>query len=358
MLHAVIMAGGSGTRFWPLSRKDRPKQFLSLGETGESLLAATARRLEPLVPPAQTWIVTNEQHVKLVRSACGQVPPEQILGEPVGRDTAACVTWACEEIVRRDSEGVCVVVPADHVIPDGVALREALDAGACHVLEHGGLLTFGVRPSGPETGFGYLRLGAEVVRAAHGLSVHQLEAFVEKPDLQTAMRYVASGEYLWNSGMFAWRASDLLAEVDLQLPRLREGIRALVSTPVEGKESAARRLYAELPRTSVDFGIMEGARTRWTVPVSFQWSDVGSWPALREVLPVDAASTVRLGDVVDLDCRRSVLVSDGPTVAAVGLEEMVVVASGEAVLVAPLGEAQRIKELVARLSELGRDDLL
>jgi mannose-1-phosphate guanylyltransferase len=341
-----------------MSRHNRPKQFLPLGPSGTSLLEATAARLAPLVEPEQTWVVTNRRHVDLVHASLPRVPSAQVLAEPVGRDTAACVAWACAEMCAVDRDAVCVVLPADHVIPDDAALRQALDAGARHVGEHHGLLTFGIRPTRPETGFGYLRLGAEVTRSATGLSVHQLDAFVEKPDREQAQAYLASGAYLWNSGMFAWRAEDLLAEVDRQLPRLGEGVRALATTAGADRGAAVERLYPSLPRTSVDYGIMEGARQRWTVPVAFEWSDVGSWPALREVLPVDASGTVRKGDVVDLGCTSAVLVSDGVTVTAVGVQDTVVVASGNAVLVAPMSEAQRIKELVGRLQELGRDDLL
>ena len=357
MLHAVIMAGGSGTRFWPMSRRSRPKQFLPLTDGEETLLVATVERLAPLVVGEQLWVVTNQQHVDQVRSSVPQIPASQVLGEPVGRDTAACVAWACAEIAAVDPDAVCLLLPADHVIGDSGALQRALAAGATHVRDHGGLLTFGIRPTRPETGFGYLKVGAEVRCDDDEHRIHRLDAFVEKPDEPTAQRYLQAGGYLWNSGMFAWRASDLLAEVDRQIPLLGEKVRALVAGR-SSDHSLLAQIYPTLPRTSVDFGIMEGAASRWTVPVSFEWSDVGSWPALLEVLHGNELGTVQQGDVVELGCKSSVLVGDGVTVTAVEVADLVVVASGNAVLVAPVAAAQRVKELVSRLQQAGRDDLL
>ncbi|HHQ48574.1 MAG TPA: mannose-1-phosphate guanylyltransferase, partial [Acidobacteria bacterium] len=280
MVHAVIMAGGSGTRFWPASRRRRPKQFLSFGG-GAPLLRRTFERIAPLVDPERIWVVTAEATAAASRELLPELPPANVLGEPAARDTAACVGWACRTIAATDPGAVCVVLPADHVIGDEERLREALATGVRHVEVEGGLLTFGIRPTRPETGYGYLKLGP-VERRMGQLTVHILERFVEKPDAATARDYLASHRYLWNSGMFAWRASDLLDEIRRQLPLLAEGLEALAADP-----SAAGRIYPALPRTSVDYGIMEGARRVWTIPVDFPWSDVGSWPALAEILPAD-----------------------------------------------------------------------
>jgi len=357
MLHAVIMAGGAGTRFWPVSRRDRPKQFLSLVD-GRSLLRITFERIQPLVPPDRIWVVTTGPTAELTRRELPELPPDHVLTEPVGRDTAACTGLAAVAVRRSDPDAVCVVLPADHIIRDASRFRRAVEAGSAHVEREGGLLTFGVRPTRPETGFGYLRIGAE-----HGSigewSVHRLAEFVEKPDLDTARRYLAEGGYLWNSGMFVWPASELLEEIRLQLPRLSEGLeRVAAAWGTAGAEPVVGEVYPTLPRVSVDYGVMEGARRCWTIPVAFPWSDVGAWPALGELLDADADGNATRGRVVALDCRDTVLVGDGPLVAAAGLRDLVVVATPDAVLVVPAAEAQRVKDLVAAIEDRGWDDVL
>ena len=357
MLHAVIMAGGSGTRFWPVSRRDRPKQFLSLVD-GRSLLRITFERIQPLVPPERIWVVTAGSTAELTRRELPELPADHVLAEPVGRDTAACAGFAAMAVLRDDPEAVCAVLPADHVIRDASRFRRAVEAGSLHVTREGGLLTFGVRPTRPETGFGYLRIGAE-----HGdlgeWTVHRLAEFVEKPDLDTARRYLAEGGYLWNSGMFVWPAAELLEEIRLQLPRLAEGLQRIAGEWGTARAAAVvDEVYPTLPRISVDYGVMEGAQRCWTIPVAFPWSDVGAWPALGELLDADAEGNATRGRVVALDCRDTVIVGDGTLVAASGVHDLVVVATPTAVLVVPAAEAQRVKDVVAAIEDRGWDDAL
>lgn len=357
MLHAVIMAGGSGTRFWPASRADRPKQLLALA-SAEPLLRMTVNRILPLVPAERVWVVTTAATADATRSLLAELDPGHVLAEPEGRDTAACVAYAARVLLNRDADAHCLVFPADHVITDDERFRAAMAAGASVVADRGGLLTFGIRPTRPETGYGYLDIGAEVLRR-DGWPVHNLDRFVEKPDRHTAEDYLADGGYLWNSGMFAWRAVDLLAEVRRQLPLLFDGIAVIgdaLSTPDEAATIA--EVYPRLPRTSVDFGIMEGASECWCLPVDFGWSDVGSWPALAEVLAPDEAGNVARGRVVAVDAADNVLVGDDVAVAAVGIHDLVVVATPDAVLVVPKDAAQRVKDVVDSLRARGWDDLV
>ena len=357
MLHVVIMAGGSGTRFWPASRKDRPKQFLQLA-ADRPLLRLTYERLTPMVPPERIWVVTASSTVDLTREILPDLPLGNVLGEPEGRDTAACVGLAAEVLHASDPDAVCLVLAADHIIGDEDQFRHAMSAGARQVEENGGLLTFGLRPTGPETGFGYLQVG-EVCRTIDEYQVHTLNRFVEKPDVVTAQAYLDQGNFLWNSGMFAWKAADLLAEIDRQLPLLAEGLRRIGAARGTGGEAAVlAEVYPHLPRISVDFGIMEGAEARWIVPVSFRWSDVGSWPALKEVLPPDPAGNVSRGRTVILDAQRNVVVSEGPVVSVVGVDDLVVVATPDAVLVIPVDQAQKVKKVVEELEDRGWDDVL
>ena len=357
MLHAVIMAGGSGTRFWPSSRRNRPKQFLQLA-ADRPLLRLTYERLAPMVPSDRIWVVTASSTVALTRDLLPELPPANVLGEPCGRDTAACVGLAAAILHRRDPEAVCLVLPADHVIPDEHEFRLAMAAGVSQVEEYGGLLTFGLKPTGPETGFGYLQVG-DVCRTINDYQVHSLSRFVEKPDAVTARSYLDQGNFLWNSGMFAWKAIDVLTEIDRQLPLLGEGLRRIGDAQGEGNEAEVLdEVYPHLPRISVDFGIMEGAAVRWTVPVSFRWSDVGSWPGLKEVLPSDDAGNVSRGRTVILDADRNVVISDGPVVSVIGVEDLVVVATPDAVMVVPADQAQKVKAIVEELENRGWDDVL
>ncbi len=357
MLHAVIMAGGSGTRFWPASRRSRPKQFLQLvGD--EPLIRTTFERIVPLVPADRIWIVTTAETAAMTREALTELPPSNVLAEPLGRDTAACAGLAAVAVRRRDPEAVCVVLPADHVIRESSRFRRAMAAGADFVARKGGLLTFGVRPTRPETGFGYLQLGGEQAKV-DGWPVHRLARFVEKPDLETARQYVQDGGFLWNSGMFVWPVAELMEEIGRQLPRLAEGldrIAAALDTDLEA--ATVQEVYATLERISVDFGIMEGARKCWTIPVQFPWSDVGAWPAVAELMNTDPAGNAVSGRTLSMDCRDSILIGDGPVVAVAGVSDLIVVATPDAVLVVPAKEAQRVRELVEALEARGWDDVL
>ena len=355
-LYALVMAGGAGTRFWPLSRRSRPKQLLPFAQ-GRSLLAATVERLAPLVSPERTLVVTSADVAEAVRAELPQLPASNILVEPDGRDTAACVGWTAWRLARSKPAAVMVVLPADHLIPDGAALRSALAGAAATAAARGGLVTLALRPTSAETGFGYLELG-EIVGAAGGRPVHAVKRFVEKPSREHAEEFVAAGHYRWNSGMFAWTVDSIQGAIREHLPELAAGLDNLMaSAETLGDEEAIRRHYPLLPKVSVDFGVMEKAKIVWAVGVDFAWSDVGSWAALLEVSSRHVAG-VALGDVVAIDSDGSVLVSEGPLVAVVGVHDLVVVATRDAVLVVPRDQAQRVKELVAKLRAEGRDGLL
>ncbi|HUK13344.1 MAG TPA: sugar phosphate nucleotidyltransferase [Thermoanaerobaculaceae bacterium] len=355
-LWAVVMAGGSGTRFWPLSRRARPKQLLRFA-AGRSLLAAAVERLEPLVPAERILVVTTQATAEAARRELPGVPAANVLAEPAGRDTAACVGWTAWRLARRAPGAVMVVVPADHLIPDGAALRRALAAAAATATARGGLVTLGIRPTRAETGFGYLEL-APAEGAAGGVAVHRVRRFVEKPDRTRAAEFVAAGNYRWNAGMFAWTAAAIAAQIRLHMPELAAGLdRLIADAESAGEEEALRRHYPSLPRTSIDFGVMEKAADVWELDAEFAWSDVGSWLALEEHLPATGGAAT-MGDVAALDSPGCVLVSDGPLVAAIGVRDLVVVATGDAVLVVPKDQAQRVKELVERLQRSGRDELL
>jgi mannose-1-phosphate guanylyltransferase len=353
---ALVMAGGAGTRFWPMSRKARPKQLLPL-LGGRSLLAATVDRLAPLVPAERILVATSAAVVGAVRAELPQIPPDNIVAEPAGRDTAACIGLFAWRLAATEPDAAMVVLPADHVIPDGAALRSALAAAVEVATERGALLTLALTPTRPETGFGYLDLGPPVTGTS-GHAVHPVRRFIEKPTRERAVDLLARELCCWNSGMFAWTVAAIVAAIRTHLPELAAGLDALaVAAARDGWAAALERHYPGLPRTSIDFGVMEKAEQVMAIPVSFAWSDVGSWPGLAEVLPATASGTA-VGDVVAVDCADSVLVSDGPLLAAIGVRDLVVVATRDAVLVVPKADKERVKELVAMLERGGRGEVL
>ena len=357
MLHAVIMAGGSGTRFWPASRRHLPKQLLTIA-TEIPLLRMTFERLGDLVPVDRVWVVTTAETAEATRNVLPELPAENTLSEPMGRNTAACAGLAACATQKVDPEAVCIVLPADHVIGEEARFREAMAAGAEFVNREGGLLTFGVRPTRPETGYGYLELGPEHSHEGEW-SVHRLQRFVEKPDVDHARAYLESGGHLWNAGIFAWRATTLLDEIRRQIPDLARGLdRIGEALGTDESDAVLSQVYPSLPATSLDFGIMEGAERLWTVPVDFPWSDVGSWSALAEALAPDAKGNTIRGRVQAIDAGGNVLVSTGPVISVVGVDDIVVVATPDAVLVVPKDQAQRVKEVVEGLHDRGWDDVL
>ncbi|RMF85151.1 MAG: mannose-1-phosphate guanylyltransferase [Nitrospirae bacterium] len=348
-MHAVIMAGGQGTRFWPLSRQDRPKQFLRL--TGElTLLQQTASNIRPLVPPERTWVITRQDYVEEVRSELPGLDPTHVVGEPEGRNTAPAVALAARLVGEGDPSRVMVLLPADHRIGVPARMRATLEQAARIAAAHGVLVTIGIPPTRPETGFGYIRRGAPL----EGEAAYWVDRFVEKPDRETAERYLAEGGYYWNSGCFIWRCDAIQEALDRHMPELARAMGELdLEADGRPREESLASVYRCIPSESIDYGVMEHAERVVVVPGDYGWSDVGSWNALAEVLEPDARGNVTLGRTLLVDCRGTIAVSqEGPLVAAVGVEGLAVVATEDAVLVVPADQVQRVREIVARLKEI------
>ena len=339
----VIMAGGVGSRFWPLSRRERPKQLLDLFGGG-SMVRRTVDRLLPLVPAERQLIVTGEVLGDAMRSALPELPSANVLEEPLGRNTAPAIGWAAREIAKRDPEALLAILPADQLIVDEEAYRETARL-ALEACAEGRIVTLGIPATRPETGYGYIRAGQEVSGG-----VFEVNAFKEKPDLDTALSYLAQGGYYWNAGMFFAPAKLMLDELEVHAPEVSRGLSRLDSEPLH-------LVYEALPSISIDYAVMERTDKVAVVPGDFGWSDVGSWRTLWDFREGEQ-STYSRGDVLELDGSGNVLFSEGGIVATVGVQDLIVVHTPDATMVCPRDQAQRLREIVDTLKNMDRKELL
>jgi mannose-1-phosphate guanylyltransferase len=348
-VYAVIMAGGSGTRFWPLSRRAWPKQFLALAEQNESLLQATVRRIQGLVPSERILVVTSDRHSEATRQQLPQLPPENVLAEPAARNTAPCVAWAAAHVSARAPNAVMMVLPADPHIGDEEAYR-ALLTRSCNAAADGGLVTIGVTPTRPETGYGYIECGDET---RLGSGVYKVQRFVEKPDLARAQEFIRDKRFLWNSGMFFFRADCVLEEYQRQLPDLFTFASAYRDqTSAHAAESFVSARYAGLTSISIDHGIMERAQDVRVVPGAFGWYDIGSWTTAWELAAKDDHGNAVLAETSLVDAKNCyVRANPGKLVALIGVEDLVVVDTEDALLIMPRERAQDVRRIVDDLSK-------
>ena len=352
MRYVVIMAGGSGKRLWPLSRQDMPKQLLNLVE-GKSLLRIAFERVSGVVPDEQILVCTGADYADRVQSELPELSRENILGEPVGRDSLNAVAWPAAVLVARDPDAVIAMMTSDHIMNPASQLRDSLRNGfAVAEARPNSLITFGVVPSAPHTGFGYLQRGRAL---AEFPDVCAVASFAEKPDRPTAEAYLASGDYWWNSGMFVWRAQTLLDQLRILVPQTYQ-----VVTTVAADPSRLAELYPTLERISVDYAVMEpvsqgkGSAEVLAMRLPITWHDVGGFQALGEHMPRDTAGNALSGASVLVDSHDNLVINhseSGRVVAVVGLSGTVIVQTDEITLVCPMGEAERIKELLAEVTE-------
>lgn len=343
---AVIMAGGNGERFWPASTPGRPKQFMDLTGTG-TLIQQTVERVARVVPLPDIYVVTGEEHVDLAREQLPQLPPVNFIGEPAGRDTAPCIGLAAVWLERVDPNALMLVVPADHYIPDTERFAAAATAALEHAARTRGLITLGMRPDRPETGYGYIEPGEQVAGGPH--SLFRVSRFVEKPDRTRAEAYLADGRYLWNSGIFAWPVSTIRSEIARYLPDLHAGLEQLAAAG-DHRAMAERlpELFPRLPRTSIDYGVLERSDRVLVLPGDFRWDDLGSWTALARLHRPDPSGNVLRGRTLVEDCQNLVVESDSGLVALLGLKDLIVVQTGSVLLIASAERAQEVKRLAAR----------
>lgn len=388
-VHAVILAGGSGSRLWPLSRQHLPKQFLVLDGEG-SLLQTTINRLVPTIDAKNVLIVTQESHAK--GEAYHALLPYQALYEPIGRNTAPAIAIAAAYLMAEGADPVMVVLPADHIIKDEVSFRAHLDI-AIQAAQKGKLVTFGIKPTHPDTGFGYIKtrvlstegqvlsaekrvLSTECRVPSEGTargstqnsilstqncvsgtqnSVLDVERFTEKPDLATAQAFLKEGNYFWNSGMFVWRASVILAEMQRYLPEVYQIAQTIVAESRAGAtfQQAVEKHFAAMPSISIDYGVLEKSDRVSLIPCDIGWNDVGSWVAVHEISPKDANGNVLQGNVIAVDCKNSLIRAEKRLVAAIGVEDLCVIETTDAILISKSDQTQRVREVVDVLQKKG-----
>lgn len=349
---AVIMAGGKGERFWPQSRTRMPKQFLSLTSDGKTMIQLTVERLLRVVDMEDIFVVTNQAYRDIVARQLPQLPKGNVLCEPMAKNTAPCVAYAAGVIGAKYDDAVMYILASDHIIQNKPLFADTLELAAEMAQRGENIVTIGITPTYAETGYGYIKFLQGEATGLH--SVYAVDRFVEKPDADTARRYLEDGCYLWNSGMFVWTVSTLMKNLSAFLPDLAKGaqaIRAVAGTA--GQDEAVNEMFAGCAGISIDYGIMEKARNIYTIPGSFGWDDVGSWLSLERINPTDARGNVVRGEVVQVDTENSIFVSGGRLIAAVGVQNLVVVDTGDVVLVCDKDNTQDVKKVVEKLRAQG-----
>ena len=346
-VHAVILAGGSGSRLWPMSRQNLPKQFLTL-DGDATLLQTTIDRLSPTIVAKDVLIVTQESHAK--GEAYHALLPYRTLFEPIGRNTAPAIALAAACLMAEGEDPVMVVLPADHIIKDEARFRAHLDV-AIQAAQSGKLVTFGIRPTRPDTGFGYIKAAA----SGDDAQVLEVERFTEKPNHATAERFLKDGDHYWNSGMFVWRASVILAEMQRYLPAAHQIVQTILAESRAGVtfQQAVEKHFAAMPSISIDYGVLEKSDRVSLIPCDIGWNDVGSWQAVHEVAPKDENGNAIQGNVIAIDCKNSLIRAEKRLVAVIGVEDLCVIETADAVLISKSDQTQRVREVVDALHEQG-----
>ena len=356
-LYAVIMAGGSGTRFWPLSRKRRPKQFLPIA-ADRTMIEETFRRVRPLVPNRRIFTIANAAQSRAIRRLLPAMPEGNALIEPRARNTAASLVLATAHIYRRNPEAVVAVLASDHRIGDEPLFLKKLGAAAEAAARTESLVTFGVRPTFPSTGYGYIQFSPDGARTFSGEPFYPVRAFREKPSLENAVAFLASGEYVWNSGMFLWRASVFARALERHAPEFFPfWKRTLEALEVKSKTALAK-IFEEIPALSIDFALMEKAEGTIVCAGDFGWSDVGAWSALGELWPQDGRANAHRGEIITVDAGGNIVYNPGKMTALIGVENMVVVQTKDVLLVCRKDRDQDVKKILDLLAKNGKTEYL
>ena len=352
---ALIMAGGRGERFWPRSRKSLPKQFLSLTGDGRTMIQLTVERILPLVDMEDIFIATNKDYKELVKKQLPKLPEENILCEPVGRNTAPCIGLGAMHIAKKYDDALMMVLPSDHLIKYNSMFVNTLKE-ACRIAEENtNLVTIGITPDYPETGYGYIKFNPNESKG----QAFAVDRFVEKPTLEVAKEYLETEEYLWNSGMFVWKTSSILKNMESYMPDIYEGLlRIKESIGTEIQEQMLEKEFTAFRSESVDYGIMEKAEDIYTIPGTFGWDDVGSWLAVERIRKSNEYGNVVSGNIITVNSKNCIIEGSKKLIAAVGLEDLVIVDSDDAMLICEKQSAGDIKKVLENLKICNRDEYI
>lgn len=358
MIHAVIMAGGAGTRFWPRSRANMPKQLLNIvGD--KTLIQQTVDRIRPVTERSNIWIVTNASQVSGIREQIPDLPESNILIEPVGRNTAPCIGLAALHIRRRDPEGVMMVLAADHRVGNEELFRKEMTLAVEVARKTKGSVTIGIKPTRPETGYGYIQYMESKKISVNGDSAYPVKTFAEKPNLETAQRFLQSGDFLWNSGIFVWEVSSILELIETHLPELYEGLTTIdAALATNTYAEVLDRVYRSLKGISIDYGVMEKAQSVYVIKGDFDWSDVGSWTEVYNLSEKDADGNVVKGEGILMNSHNSMFYTENKVVAAIGIDNIILVDTPDAILICKRDAVQDVRLIVEELNKRQRNDVL
>lgn len=344
----VIMAGGKGERFWPKSRTNLPKQFLNISGN-KSMIQQSISRLEKLIDITQIFIVTNELYAELIKAQIPHLPHENIIIEPVGRNTAPCIGLASIMIEEKFPDSTMIVIPSDHIIENEEGFVKILETAVEVAQDNGNLVTLGIQPTYPETGYGYIE-SSNQSQQINDLSVHKVNKFVEKPDLETAQSYLESGNFFWNSGIFVWKIETIRRYIQDLMPDMHdilETMKTVLNSPE--RNAIIRAEFLKMPDQSIDYGIMEKVNNIYVIPCVFGWDDVGSWTALERISELDENGNVIKGNILNLDTKHCIIESNGKLIATLGIENLIIVDTEDVTLICTKDKAQEVKLLLKEL---------
>jgi mannose-1-phosphate guanylyltransferase len=360
--YAVIMAGGVGTRFWPKGTTKLPKQFLKIVHDQNSMIQETYSRLEGLIHSTKVFVVTNVMYKNDIKKQLPQIPEENIICEPFGKNTAPCIGLACLFLKQFDEKANVIVLPADHVISNVPEFQKVLKTGLNFVHNNGGIVTLGITPDKPETGYGYIQFDTEKVFTESdegNEDVYKVKTFAEKPNLELAKAFLESGDFLWNSGMFIFRADTMMDEIKTSIPDIYESLMNLEGTLMDHDfDKKLEFEYSKMKGISIDYGVMEKSTDVYTIKSDFGWSDVGSWDEIYNIKDKDANGNVKLGKVVTIDSKNCLIINDQKITAAVGVEDLLIVDTDNGLLVCKKGDSQKVKDVVDYLRRKGMTEYL
>ena len=382
MNYAIIMAGGVGTRFWPKGIAKLPKQYLKIQNDTDSMIQQTFKRLEGIIPPANIFVVTNTAYKGLTKKHLPKIPEENIICEPFGRNTAPCIGLACLYIKQFNPRANVVVIPSDHIIKNVEEFGDVVKSGLKFSHDYGGIVTLGISPTKPETGYGYIQFDTEeyteinyknTEKSSVGTElfseseisqnffekVYKVKTFAEKPNLETAKAFIESGDFLWNSGMFIFRVDAMLEEIKINIPDLYDSLEKLEKSLMSKDfEKELERIYGQIKGISIDYGVMEKSKNVYTIRSYFDWSDLGSWDEIYNFKEKDADGNVKQGKALTINSKNCLIINDQRISALVGVEDLLVINTDNGLLICKRGESQNVKEVVDYLRRKGLDQYL